>query len=103
MDRLDIPYESEPEPEPEPEPEQMNRTEGGVVEVTLKALYSYTADEDDELSFEEGDEIVKLSEPDSEGMIQIHFYYETRIISRVDGRKTSANGFNSSIFDRNVR
>jgi len=45
----------------------MNGTGGGAVEVTLKALYNYTADDDDELSFEEGDEIVKLSEPDSEG------------------------------------
>ena len=73
-------------------------TGGGVVEVTLKAEHSYTAADDDELSFEEGDEIVKLSEPDSEG--KIHFYYETRIISRVDRRKTSANGCNSSISDR---
>ena len=62
-------YHPDPEPEPEPEPVQMNGTGGGAVEVTLKALYSYTADDDDELSFEEGDEIVKLSEPDSEGKI----------------------------------
>ena len=51
------------------DPVQMNRTRGGVVEVTLKALHCYTAADDDELSFEKGDEIVKLSEPDSEGMI----------------------------------
>ena len=49
---------------------QMNGTGGGAVEVTLKALYNYTADDDDELSFEEGDEIVKLSEPDSEGKLE---------------------------------
>ena len=48
---------------------QMNRTGGGVVEVTLKAVHSYTAADDDELSFGEGDEIVKLNGPDSMGMI----------------------------------
>ena len=56
---------------------------GGVVEVTLKALYNYTADDDDELSFEEGDEIAKLSEPDSEGKIETDVYHVT-IISRMD-------------------
>jgi len=60
-------YEPEPVPEPEPEPVQMNGSGGAAVEVTLKALYNYTADDDDELTFEEGDEIVKLSEPDGEG------------------------------------
>ena len=49
----------------------MNGSGGAAVEVTLKALYNYTADDDDELTFEEGDEIVKLSEPDSEGRIEI--------------------------------
>ena len=65
---------------------QMNGTGGGAVEVTLKALYNYTADDDDELSFEEGDEIVKLSEPDSEGIIEIYVYHVTIIISRMDRR-----------------
>ena len=64
----------------------MNGTGGGAVEVTLKALYNYTADDDDELSFEEGDEIVKLSEPDSEGIIEIYVYHVTIIISRMDRR-----------------
>ena len=41
-----------------------------TVEVTLKALYNYTADYDDELSFVEGDEIVKLSEPDPQGKLE---------------------------------
>lgn len=59
----------EPEPEPEPEPTMSNGIGGGV-EITLKALYSYTADDDDELTFEEGDEIIKLSEPDEEGWTQ---------------------------------
>ena len=33
----------------------------------VKALYDYTKDEEDELSFLEGDEIIKLSEPSDEG------------------------------------
>ena len=34
---------------------------------TVTALYDYTKDDEDELSFLEGDEIVKLSEPTDEG------------------------------------
>ena len=37
-------------------------------EKILIALYNYyTADDDDEVSFNEGDKVLKLSEPDSEG------------------------------------
>ena len=40
---------------------------GSEVQVTLIALYDYEADDDDELGFEEGDEIIKLGEPNEEG------------------------------------
>ena len=36
-------------------------------EKIMIALYSYTAEDDDEVSFNEGDKVLKLSEPDSEG------------------------------------
>ena len=34
---------------------------------SLSNCYDYTKDEEDELSFLEGDEIIKLSEPSDEG------------------------------------
>ena len=58
------PLEEEPEPEPVAEPEQNFAAEA---EVRLTALYDYEKDEEDELSFCEGDEIIKLSEPSDEG------------------------------------
>ena len=57
---------AEPEPEPEAEPEPAGFGDNGG-EVIVKALYDYTKDEEDELSFLEGDEIIKLSEPSDEG------------------------------------
>ena len=39
----------------------------------VKALYDYTKDEEDELSFSEGDEIIKLSEPSDEGKFFLKF------------------------------
>ena len=41
----------------------------------MKALYDYTKDEEDELSFLEGDEIIKLSEPSDEGKYFKVFYF----------------------------
>ena len=52
----------------------------------FKALFNCIADDDDELSFEEGDEIAKLSEPDSEGEIEVYINHVTIIISRVGRR-----------------
>ena len=38
-----------------------------AVNVILVALYDYTAEDDDELGLQEGDEIIKLGEPDDQG------------------------------------
>ena len=47
---------------------------GDESQETVTALYDYTKDEEDELSFLEGDEIVKLSEPTDEGAFTHLFY-----------------------------
>ena len=36
--------------------------------MTVIALYEYEADDDDEISFEAGDEIIQMGEPSEEGM-----------------------------------
>ena len=57
----------------------------GLKEKILVALYNYTADDNDELSFEEGDRIVILNEPDSEGrklLLQcLHFISLLKLIT----------------------
>ena len=77
------------------------RTTGGrCLPVIIKAIYNWTAVDDDELSFEMGDEIIKLSEPDSEGMIELKVRHITVIISRMGRRNASANGCNRSLPNR---
>ena len=75
----------------------MNGAGGGAVEVIVKALYNYTAEEDDELSFVEGDEIVQLSEPDVSGNFKIDENHVTFPISRMGRRQLSANRCNRSL------
>jgi len=64
--------DDEPAPEQEPEPVVMDLggRGGDDSQETVTALYDYTKDDEDELSFLEGDEIVKLSEPTDEGWCQ---------------------------------
>lgn len=64
------PEDTEPEPEPVQEPvveESVVQPLVDDAEITLVAMYNYEKDEDDEVSFLEGDKIIKLSEPSEEG------------------------------------
>lgn len=56
------------EPEaPVPPQAAVTLENGGDSEVYLSVLYAYEAQDDDELTLEEGERIIKLGEPDSEG------------------------------------
>ena len=57
----------EPEAPVPPQPSMTLENGGGDSEVWLSVLYAYEAQDDDELTLEEGERIVKLGEPDSEG------------------------------------
>ena len=58
-------------------------------EVIVKALYDYEKDEEDELSFLEGDEIIKLNEPSDEGkqFLFLLFLPFIRLVQRTTSEK----------------